>query len=121
MITKFMTEVRARFNPFSGCAKPARLFLSLVPPAARRAGTKTSATLLPRGSGEASSLMVKFSKSQTSPPPPSTQPVPGRFLTGCTDDGKEMTFDCSKTTIKGLVEEVDRHSRQLQKAADLMD
>lgn len=38
---------------------------------------------------------------------------------GDTEDGKEMTFNCSKTNIKGLIEEVNRHSRQLQKAADL--
>lgn len=39
----------------------------------------------------------------------------------CTEDGKEMDFNCSKINIKGLVEEVDRHSRQLQKAADLSE
>lgn len=32
-----------------------------------------------------------------------------------------MSFNCGKINIKGLVEEVDRHSRQLQKAADLSD
>ena len=32
-----------------------------------------------------------------------------------------MNFDCDKIAIKGLVEEVQRHSRQLQKAADLTD
>ncbi|KAF3071857.1 hypothetical protein CFAM422_005838 [Trichoderma lentiforme] len=39
----------------------------------------------------------------------------------CAEDGKEMDFNCSKINIKGLVEEVDRHSRQLQKAADLSE
>lgn len=37
------------------------------------------------------------------------------------EDGKEMKFNCEKLNIKGLVEEVDRHSRKLQKAADLTD
>lgn len=42
-------------------------------------------------------------------------------LISCAEDGKEMDFNCSKINIKGLVEEVDRHSRQLQKAADLSE
>ncbi|KAK2593915.1 39S ribosomal protein L44, mitochondrial [Conoideocrella luteorostrata] len=97
MITKFLTEVSAKFNPFSACAKPARLFLTFLPPNARANGTTINTTLLPRTSTEASSLKVKFK------------------------DGKELKFDCEKYNIKGLVEEVDRHSRQLQKAADLTD
>lgn len=50
-------------------------------------------------------------------------PVPRLLATtdGKIEDGKELKFDCAKTNIKGLVEEVDRHSRQLQKAADLKD
>ncbi|RGP61154.1 ribosomal protein l44 [Fusarium sporotrichioides] len=97
MITKFMTEVSAKFNPFSTCAKPARLFLTLLPPNARANGTTITSAILPRNSQEPSSLRVKFK------------------------DGKELNFDCQKVNIKGLVEEVDRHSRQLQKAADLTD
>ncbi|KAM0462790.1 hypothetical protein ACHAPV_003615 [Trichoderma viride] len=97
MITKFMTEVTAKFNPFSTCAKPARLFLTFLPPNVRANGTVVNTALLPRDSAENSSLRVKFK------------------------DGKEMDFNCSKINIKGLVEEVDRHSRQLQKAADLSD
>ncbi|KAG5948391.1 hypothetical protein E4U53_006302 [Claviceps sorghi] len=97
MITKFMTEVTARFNPFSACAKPARLFLTYMPPNARANGTSIQTTLLPRDSSESSSLRVKFK------------------------DGKELEFDCAKTNIKSLVEELDRHSRQLQKADDLTD
>lgn len=61
MITKFMTEITARFNPFSACAKPARLFLTLLPPNARTSGTTISTTLLPRASTEPSSVAVKFS------------------------------------------------------------
>ncbi|KKP06278.1 hypothetical protein THAR02_01616 [Trichoderma harzianum] len=97
MITKFMTEVTAKFNPFSTCAKPARLFLTFLPPDVRMNGTAVHTSLLPRNSPESSSLKVKFK------------------------DGKEMDFNCSKINIKGLVEEVDRHSRQLQKAADLSE
>lgn len=43
------------------------------------------------------------------------------LLTLCAEDGKELKFNCEKVNIKGLVEEVDRHSRQLQKVADLTD
>ncbi|KAK7418975.1 39S ribosomal protein L44, mitochondrial [Neonectria magnoliae] len=97
MITKFMTEVTAKFNPFSTCAKPARLFLTFLPPNARASGMAITTTLLPRHSAEPSSLRVKFK------------------------DGKELNFNCEKINIKGLVEELDRHSRQLQKTADLTD
>lgn len=61
MITKFVTEITAKFNPFSACAKPARLFLTFLPPNARANGTSITTTLLPRNSTEASSLKVKFS------------------------------------------------------------
>ncbi|KAM3505882.1 hypothetical protein MY11210_007792 [Beauveria gryllotalpidicola] len=97
MITKFMTEITARFNPFSACAKPARLFLTLLPSNTRSSGTTINTTLLPRTSTEPSSVAVKFK------------------------DGKELKFNTGKITIKGLVEEMDRHSRQLQKKADLSD
>ncbi|OAA48653.1 ribosomal protein L44 [Metarhizium rileyi] len=97
MITKFITEVTAKFNPFSACAKPARLFLTFLPPNARANGTSITTSLLPRDSTEASFLKVKFK------------------------DGKELQFECGKINIKGLVEEVNRHSRQLQKAVDLTD
>ena len=36
-----------------------------------------------------------------------------------TEDGKEMKLDCEAMGIKSIVEEVDRHSRMLQKEADL--
>lgn len=32
-----------------------------------------------------------------------------------------MNLDCEALGIKGIVEEVDRHSRMLQKQADLTD
>ena len=37
------------------------------------------------------------------------------------EDGLEMNLDCEKLTIKSLVEEADRHSRKLQKQADLSE
>ncbi|KFA70413.1 hypothetical protein S40285_00603 [Stachybotrys chlorohalonatus IBT 40285] len=97
MITKFMSEISVKFNPFSPCAKPARLLLTRIPPTARANGTKINTVLLPQNSTESSSLEVKFK------------------------DGKAMKFDCAKLTINGLITELDRHSRQLQKAADLID
>lgn len=92
-----MTEVTAKFNPFSACAKPARLFLTFLPPDARSNGTSITTSILPRNSTEPSSVAVKFK------------------------DGKQLKFTTDKINIKGLVEEMDRHSRQLQKAADLND
>jgi hypothetical protein len=61
MITKFMTEVTARFNPFSACAKPARLFLTQLPPNVRSQGVLVTTALLPKTSPEPSSVAVKFS------------------------------------------------------------
>lgn len=60
MITKFMTEVTAKFNPFSACAKPARLFLTQIPPGQRLAMIVQS-TLMSRTAKEPSSIYVKFS------------------------------------------------------------
>lgn len=37
------------------------------------------------------------------------------------EDGKEMKLDGETLGIKGIIEEVDRHSRALQKQADLTD
>lgn len=69
MITKFMTEVTTRFNPFSPAARSARLFLSLLPPNARQTmAVKT--TLLPQKSKEPSSLRLKFSTWKAPDTPP---------------------------------------------------
>ncbi|KAK4170244.1 39S ribosomal protein L53/MRP-L53-domain-containing protein [Cladorrhinum sp. PSN259] len=96
MITSFITQVSTKFNPFSAASKPARLFLAFLPPNARSSGGMTIQTqLLPRNSTEKPTLYVKFK------------------------DGKEMNLDPSALGIKSIVEEVDRHSRILQKAADL--
>lgn len=38
-----------------------------------------------------------------------------------TEDGKLLDLDCENLGIKSLVEECDRHSRALQKQADLAD
>ncbi|KAL2128271.1 hypothetical protein VTI74DRAFT_9431 [Chaetomium olivicolor] len=97
MITRFITEVNTRFNPFSARSKSARLFLSFLPPTARSSGMSITTQLLPRHSMEPSKLHIKFK------------------------DGKEMNLDCETMGIKSIVEEVDRHSRLLQKEADLAD
>ncbi|KAK1752475.1 39S ribosomal protein L53/MRP-L53-domain-containing protein [Echria macrotheca] len=95
MITRFITDVTTRFNPFSPRAKAARLFLTRLPPGARASGMNIATQLLPRTSTEPSSLHIKFK------------------------DGKEMKIDCETMNIKNIVEEVDRHSRALQKADDM--
>ncbi|KAG9242128.1 mitochondrial ribosomal protein L44 [Calycina marina] len=88
MITKFLTEVSTVFNPFSPKAKPARLFLSFLPPNARQT-MKVTTILLPRASKDPSLLELKFK------------------------DGKEMKLDPELLGIKGVTEEVNRHSRML--------
>ncbi|EAA35909.1 hypothetical protein GE21DRAFT_1739 [Neurospora crassa] len=97
MLTRFITDVSTRFNPFSAKAKAARLFLSFLPPNARSNGMNITTQLLPRNSTETPLLYVKFK------------------------DGKEMNLDVENMGIKSIVEEVDRHSRILQKQADLND
>ncbi|CAK7271385.1 39S ribosomal protein L44, mitochondrial [Sporothrix epigloea] len=97
MLTRFITEVSTRFNPFSVRSKAARLFLTELPPNVRQQGMLVTTQLLPRDSTEPSSLTVKFK------------------------DGKVMKLDCEQMGIKRVVEEVDRHSRALQKQADLTE
>lgn len=61
MLTRFITEVTTRFNPFSVRSKAARLFLTQLPPSARQQGMAVTTQLLPRTSTEPSTLTVKFS------------------------------------------------------------
>ncbi|KAI0009102.1 putative ribosomal protein YmL44, mitochondrial [Xylariaceae sp. FL0662B] len=97
MITRFITEVNTKFNPFSMRSRATRLFLSFLPPKARQSGMLINTHLLPRTDTGPSILTIKFK------------------------DGKEMNLDGEKLGIKGIVEEIDRHSRALQKQADLSD
>ncbi|RDW74005.1 hypothetical protein BP5796_07447 [Coleophoma crateriformis] len=89
-----MTEVSTAFNPFSPRAKTARLFLSFFPADARQR-IKMTTKILPRASKDRSFVQVKF------------------------NDGKEMKLDAEKLGIKGIIEEVDRHSRSLNRANEL--
>ncbi|OTB03089.1 hypothetical protein M426DRAFT_12913 [Hypoxylon sp. CI-4A] len=97
MITRFITEVNTKFNPFSKRSIATRLFLSSLPPNARQTGMQIHNTVLPRASRSTPVLQIKFK------------------------DGKEMQLDTEKLGIKGIIEEVDRHSRALQKQSDLTD
>ncbi|KAK0515667.1 hypothetical protein JMJ35_001701 [Cladonia borealis] len=94
MITKHITEVTTRFNPFKKPSKTCRVFLAYLPANARTT-MKINTTVLPRDSPEPSFLKLKFK------------------------DGKEMQLDTEKLKINDLEEEVDRHSRTLNRKADL--
>jgi hypothetical protein len=61
MITRFITEVNTKFNPFSAKSRSARLFLSFLPPTARTQGMVVQTKLLPRVSTDKAALQVKFS------------------------------------------------------------
>jgi large subunit ribosomal protein L53 len=113
-----MTEITTKFNPFATSAKPARLFLSFLPPNARQSGLAINTILLPRSSKDPPSLSVKFSKKIFFLSQQWTNWV---WTDVKIEDGKQMNLDCEKLGIKGLIEEVDRHSRALQKQADLTD
>ncbi len=123
MMTRFITNVTTKFNPFSPKAKAPRLFLSLLPPNARSTGMSITTQLLPKASSDPGSLHVKFCTSRWGGKPRVYATVRGGWLTHCgeTADGREMSFDGDAYEIKGIVEEVDRHSRMLQKQADLSD
>ncbi|KAF2468096.1 uncharacterized protein BDR25DRAFT_57659 [Lindgomyces ingoldianus] len=96
MITRFLTDVRLKFNPFSPRSKSARLFLSLIPPSARVDGMKIESKMLPRHSKEPASLALKFK------------------------DGKEMDLELDKMRITEVMERVDRHSRLLARKEELL-
>ncbi|KAI4127786.1 MAG: hypothetical protein LQ347_004450 [Umbilicaria vellea] len=95
MITKFITDVSTKFNPFSKRGKTCRIFLAHLPASARRT-MKINIIILPRTSREGSTLRLKFK------------------------DGKEMQLDTQKLSINDVMEEVDRHTRMLNRQADLM-
>ncbi|KAF2742588.1 hypothetical protein M011DRAFT_452806 [Sporormia fimetaria CBS 119925] len=95
MITRFLTDVRVKFNPFNRTSKSARLFLSLLPPNARADGMKIESQMLPRVSKEPATLGVKFK------------------------DGKEMSLELDKMRITEVIEQVDRHSRGLARKEEL--
>lgn len=62
MITRFITEVNTKFNPFSAASRSTRLFLANLPPNARaNGGMKLTTSLLPRASTESPLLHIKFS------------------------------------------------------------
>jgi len=94
MITKFITEVRTTFNPFTKNAKTCRIFLASLPPNARQI-MKINTKILPRGSLAKSTLDLKFK------------------------DGLEMKLDTEKLSINDVMEEVNRHSRGLNRKAEL--
>ncbi|KAK7545654.1 hypothetical protein IWX49DRAFT_497886 [Phyllosticta citricarpa] len=95
MITRYLTDVSLKFNPFSKTGKVARNFLALLPPNARADGMKIDAKLLPRYSKDDTPLSLRFK------------------------DGKEMKLDLSKLKIRDVQEEVNRHSRGLARAEEL--
>lgn len=95
MITKYLTSLTTTFNPFVPTARTARNFLALLPPNARANGMKIDVKLLPRTAKGPASLKLGFK------------------------DGKEMEIDLGKLKLKEVVEEVDRHSRILQRKDEL--
>ncbi|KAF2835496.1 mitochondrial ribosomal protein L44 [Patellaria atrata CBS 101060] len=94
MITRFLTDVTVRFNPFTAPAKTARTFLAHLPPNAR-SNMKINTALLPRTATGPTKLFLKFK------------------------DGKEMDLDLDKLKIKDVMVEVDRHARLLSRQEEL--
>ncbi|KAM0799339.1 mitochondrial ribosomal protein L44 [Usnea florida] len=94
MITKHIVEVTTRFNPFTKPSKTCRVFLAHLPANARTT-MKINTTVLKRDSTEPTFLELKFR------------------------DGKVMQLNTEKLKFNDVVEEADRHSRVLNRQADL--
>ncbi|KAK9458831.1 mitochondrial 54S ribosomal protein mL53 [Lipomyces oligophaga] len=88
MITKYITAATVRFDPLVK-AGPARIFLSLFPPAAR-------VFIKPK---------IEYLNAQSTKEP---------IVSVTFSDGKTLEFNPTMTTINGLVGELDRHSRHLE-------
>jgi large subunit ribosomal protein L53 len=112
MMTKYLTEITARINPFNKRARSARVLLSLVGGEARARGLLIRNVVLPRASQEPPVLELKFS-----PSPPSVLDV--QVANGEKEDGKELKMDLRVARISDIVDEVDRHSRMLARKEDL--
>ena len=119
MITRFLTEVRVAFNPFSPRSKPARLFLSLIPADARASGMNVQSKLLPRTSKENATLDVKFSMYPSCIAVLLPLKVDRKLTRPSAEDGKEMKLNLSNMRITEVMEQVDRHSRMLARKEEL--
>ena len=64
MITKFITEINIKLDPFRKSGKVCRLLLAHLPANARQI-MKVNAKVLPKGSTEPTLLALKFSELQS--------------------------------------------------------
>jgi len=120
MITRYFTSTTISFNPFVRGGRTARIFASLLPPDARATGVKVTTTVLPRDSKVGGTVEVVFSEC------PWVGETRGGGRGGCRsnggarlEDGKEVKLDTTKMTIADVVEQMDRHSRGLERADEL--
>lgn len=120
MITRFLTDVRVKFNPFSRTSKSARVFLSLIPPSARADGMKIESKMLPRDSKEPAELALKFSTFARKRTYSENEYMAWTSAnTNLIEDGKEMNLEIEKMRITEVMEQVDRHSRILARKEEL--
>ena len=114
MITKFISEVSTRFNPFTATAKTARSFLAILPPNARK-NMKVNVQLLPRTSPDPARSQVQYVVSL----PIGQREGINLADAFATEDGKQMDFDLDKLKIRDITEDVNRHSRVLGRQEEL--
>lgn len=115
MITKHLTSLTATFNPLSPLSshRIPRLLLSFIPPAAR---LKISTTILPSSSTTPSEVVLGFRDGKVL----RFVELSGRGRRkGKELQGGDGVLDLGRLGIKDVVEEVDRHSRALQRQAEL--
>ena len=60
MISRYLTDVRVQFNPFSKRTKVARIFLTLLPANAHQT-MKITKTVIPMDKPERAALFLQFS------------------------------------------------------------
>lgn len=120
MITKHLATITAAFNPLKPVPahKIPRLLLSFISPSARApGGVKVSQEILPASSPRPSEITLAFRDGRELKFLEMTRK--GKSVGKADAKPADGVFDLGKLGIKDVVEEVDRHSRMLQRKAEL--
>ncbi|VVT57630.1 mitochondrial 54S ribosomal protein mL53 [Magnusiomyces paraingens] len=97
MITKYFAKVSVSFNPLVAAAKPARVFLSNIPPKSRNASIALTQKILAPSSTEPSVISVTFK------------------------DGNVISLDPTQNSTVEVAEAFDRYSRVLKLKDDISE
>ena len=117
MITKYLTTLKATFNPFAASSKIPRLFLTVLPANAHKT-IKITSKALPRASTDASTLELEFKDGKVVKYSwgGESQAVEGAQRSVAMKGKKRVG---EKVTLQDIVEEVDRHAKGLARKEEL--